>query len=818
MTARKIVRFCICVSALVVLCSLPLKFPSNLRSQISDLQFGLTPSAEAAVPATINVQMRVDKYGQPDNGQEQMTFTIYPSATGKTGAIWSSGQVTVNVSSGALDYQLAPTGIDWRGSNGVAGFWLETMIGNNTLSPRQQLTAQVFALHSGTAENIEADTSIHFWIGASTVAFIDSSGNMTLTGTPTAANHAATKGYVDWAVSQASGTGGGYWSISGDNVYRPSGNAGIGTNSPQTTLDIESTNTVSGAWQMKIADTSQMNSGVGGGISFWGYTSGYTGLTSGAGIKTNKETNGATETGFGLGIWTHANGSAISEKLHVTGNGNVGILNTNPTYGLDVSSNARFTGTVIVSTPSLYNEAANKGYVDLVATSTGAWIPTSSGNVYRMSGYVGIDNPAPAYPLDVLGNASVSGTLLVSTPTAFDHAATKGYVDTCLSGQSAWAGISGGGICYNSGNVGIGIPSAPDQKLNVSGNISQTGIIISSGTGNNYFAGNVGIGLPNPSTALQVNGVVTATSFNGNLTGNVTGNVSGSAGSCTGNANTVDGFSTNSSYGDFSGNMIPVRNPAGYLFSNYFNMTADVGNTSSPQYLVGEWNGDNYLRYVSPSYVSVGYATTASYLNTSGLYYQGGSVGVNTTTLNHTLEVNGSANVSGAMSAGSLSSSGNINTSGKLQESGNFLIPSGVVVMWSGSTSNIPAGWHLCDGSSGTPDLRDKFIVGAGNSYSTGLTGGAASKALSVAEMPAHTHTGTTGTESATHTHLMNFRDTGNATGGGSGHVPEMTGNTLSTNTESATHTHSFTTDSSGSGQAFSILPPYYALCFIMKL
>lgn len=39
-------------------------------------------------------------------------------------------------------------------------------------------------------------------------------------------------------------------------------------------------------------------------------------------------------------------------------------------------------------------------------------------------------------------------------------------------------------------------------------------------------------------------------------------------------------------------------------------------------------------------------------------------------------------------------------------------LPSGVIVMWSGSS--IPSGWALCDGTNGTPDLRDRFIVGAG--------------------------------------------------------------------------------------------------------
>jgi hypothetical protein len=51
-------------------------------------------------------------------------------------------------------------------------------------------------------------------------------------------------------------------------------------------------------------------------------------------------------------------------------------------------------------------------------------------------------------------------------------------------------------------------------------------------------------------------------------------------------------------------------------------------------------------------------------------------------------------------------------------------IPSGAIVMWSGSIGSIPAGYYLCDGQNGTPDLRNRFVVGAGNSYAVGNTGG----------------------------------------------------------------------------------------------
>lgn len=51
------------------------------------------------------------------------------------------------------------------------------------------------------------------------------------------------------------------------------------------------------------------------------------------------------------------------------------------------------------------------------------------------------------------------------------------------------------------------------------------------------------------------------------------------------------------------------------------------------------------------------------------------------------------------------------------------LLPRGTIVAWSGSKNTIPAGWALCEGLNGTPDLRDRFIVGAGGGYAPGITG-----------------------------------------------------------------------------------------------
>jgi len=176
------------------------------------------------------------------------------------------------------------------------------------------------------------------------------------------------------------------------------------------------------------------------------------------------------------------------------------------------------------------------------------------------------------------------------------------------------------------------------------------------------------------------------------------------------------------------------------------------------------------------------------------------------------------------------------------------VLPRGVIVMWGGATNTIPAGWHLCDGSNQTPDLRNQFIVGAGTSYAVGATGGATSVGLSVSNLPAHSHTATlngTTTAAGGHNHSASTSiiDPGHnhtigyaAAGGWTGPWFEMnydsnqkatststTGITASTSiTAVGDHQHpvgvSGSTDSTGTGAQVPTLPPYYALCYIQKI
>lgn len=152
-------------------------------------------------------------------------------------------------------------------------------------------------------------------------------------------------------------------------------------------------------------------------------------------------------------------------------------------------------------------------------------------------------------------------------------------------------------------------------------------------------------------------------------------------------------------------------------------------------------------------------------------------------------------------------------------------IPSGVIVMWSGTTTDIPTGWTLCNGSNGTPDLRDRFVLGAGNTYQPGNIGGEVSHTLTVAEMPSHTHTlslsGLTTSSAGSHSHTFNTRGASAGSTGGPFDTTAGAVRTVSTSS-SGEHTHTIsgsgTIANTGSGSAHNNMPPYYALCFIMKL
>ena len=183
-------------------------------------------------------------------------------------------------------------------------------------------------------------------------------------------------------------------------------------------------------------------------------------------------------------------------------------------------------------------------------------------------------------------------------------------------------------------------------------------------------------------------------------------------------------------------------------------------------------------------------------------------------------------------------------------------VPSGIIAVWSGSEGSIPSGWYLCNGSNSTPDLRNRFIVGAGSgsSYSVGNTGGSNTVTLSTSQIPAHSHTTNNHSHNASvsdpgHGHSVSVSDPGHShntsvtgaklfPGYGGAHVPYggaggypgthfnmsnantgISANASNANTSISVSTGNAnpSTNNTGGGGSHENRPPYYALCYIMK-
>lgn len=145
-------------------------------------------------------------------------------------------------------------------------------------------------------------------------------------------------------------------------------------------------------------------------------------------------------------------------------------------------------------------------------------------------------------------------------------------------------------------------------------------------------------------------------------------------------------------------------------------------------------------------------------------------------------------------------------------------VPSGGIILWSGSIASIPSGWYLCNGSNGTPDLRNRFVIGAfqdnsgvANTTVTGsntLTGGSKD-----AIVVSHTHTATVTDPGHAHTYFRNNVVVGDSSEGNN----HLDYNDQSQSTSSSTTGITVSNSTEGSSGTNANLVPYYALAYIMK-
>ena len=174
------------------------------------------------------------------------------------------------------------------------------------------------------------------------------------------------------------------------------------------------------------------------------------------------------------------------------------------------------------------------------------------------------------------------------------------------------------------------------------------------------------------------------------------------------------------------------------------------------------------------------------------------------TTLKGGLNVAAGETTVGSLTATNLVVEGSVRAGTSGSFAGYGTVPVGGIIMWSGSLNQIPDGWVLCNGQTSngqkTPDLSGKFVVGysaSDSDYAIGKTGGEAKHRLLESEMPSHSHS----IKFRSYDLVASWKD-------------QRSFYSVSKGSEDQTKT----TASAGGNQAHENRPPYYALCFIMRV
>jgi len=137
----------------------------------------------------------------------------------------------------------------------------------------------------------------------------------------------------------------------------------------------------------------------------------------------------------------------------------------------------------------------------------------------------------------------------------------------------------------------------------------------------------------------------------------------------------------------------------------------------------------------------------------------------------------------------------------------------GMIMLWSGSIGSIPSGWTLCNGSNGAPDLRNRFVIAAGDAYSVAQTGGSADSIV-----VSHTHTATITDPGHLHTYTPIFGTGGTSSNVASGATSSIPYAPPAQSTATATTGITVANTSTGVSGTGANIPPYYALAYIFKL
>ena len=487
-------------------------------------------------------------------------------------------------------------------------------------------------------------------------------------------------------------------------------------------------------------------------------------------------------------------------------------------------------------------DVANSGTFgsDTTGTATGAMFYMDSIKTYFQNTALGVGTTSPSWPLTVAKDMSFAA--MMSNP--LDAALViKGQTNTgVLKIGTYFTGLSFGAAIQSSqfvtgndtpsalilnplgGNVGIGTNSA-SSKLLVVGSGSATTLTINnnnvsySNTFSLMMTNNQAIpsqlGFVQKATTAGAYHALTQTGDHLLISKDVSAGVTGANGIVIASQDQTAGLRIGSASSAFSGNLYVTGNVGVNLtdlphrFVPFFHITLPSIVTTSvwPAQMAVAGNPNAQLLLKLGAYYTSGVGSYCAIQSTEtisnvespqALVLQpiGGYVGIGKTNPTYTLDVVGNVRVTGLITSGSTN-----------------IIPYGIIVMWYGSVVTIPSGWYLCNGANGTPDLRDRFVTGAGYSYSPGNTGGVNEVTLTAGQMPYHNHSASDSGHS--HVYETYARNTGNnADNGGAISAKD---NPLQRDYNTYTGYANISIGYAGGNQAHENRPPYYALCYIMK-
>ena len=461
--------------------------------------------------------------------------------------------------------------------------------------------------------------------------------------------------------------------------------------------------------------------------------------------------------------------------------------------------------------------------------------------------------PSPAIPgfPSINAGMTLNNTILGPTLSVNLIGDVTGQLTGSVTGNVVATTLSG----VLTGNVNGNVSAGTVVATNLRGTLLSSSVTSTVAQITNFSTGNALI------TGGTVSGITNLTATTATVTNLYSSNITVTGGTLVGitNLNTVSTsaslFSTSNA--QITGGNITVANLSSTI-ANITNLNTNVLNVASGlsagNAQITGGNITNITNFsattgtfanlsVANLVISSGSATMAAgvYVNLSGTNLSTGNARITGGNVSNVIMSNVTASgVTLTTATATTQSYNNNSTSLATTAFVQSVVPIGIIVMWGGLVGNIPTGWQLCNGSSGTPDLRDSFIVGAGATYAVGATGGNATITLGSSQIPGHTHNLTiTGNTALNGGHTHTLYDPGhqhstqaalNSQPGaakfsvGTFGLSYTTGN-ISTGVYMdpvSDHRHTISiaaiTEATGSDQPHENRPPYYALCYIQKI